>query len=366
MSEVYQRTTEPTGTLPKIARSLFLTGIALLMLVALYISSRFGDRGDEPKAASAPSSAVDPSKLKAFEAMIRRQGSEGYVKRPPVESPAGSDRVRDAHLQRLRGPAVRPERDPLDELERKRRLLAPYAPSTVITVKEPETKAGEPQPQVVYRASDDPVRPDPDRGGKQETGSGVFLPEREGSLYRLYEGTLVRTVLLNRLNGTFTGPVKCVVSEPVLARDQTVLIPKGSVFLGEAQRVEERNQRRLAVLFDRLLLPNGYSVPLEDTPGLNRDGDTGLKDKANNHFVQRFSVAGAIGLLGGLALYGGRGPWGYGSGVTAALGNVATNDLSRRTSDVPDITIREGHIVDVYLSNDLLVPAYVAQKGTDQ
>jgi type IV secretion system protein VirB10 len=52
--------------------------------------------------------------------------------------------------------------------------------------------------------------------------------------YRLFEGTLIETVLTNRLDGTFTGPVNCLVSVPVYASDQQqVIIHDGSRVLGE-------------------------------------------------------------------------------------------------------------------------------------
>ena len=45
---------------------------------------------------------------------------------------------------------------------------------------------------------------------------------------RLLEGTVIETVLLNRLDGTFAGPVECLVTTPVYSHDrQRVLIPAG-------------------------------------------------------------------------------------------------------------------------------------------
>ena len=79
--------------------------------------------------------------------------------------------------------------------------------------------------------------------------------------YRLFEGTLIDTVLTNRLDGTFTGPVNCLVSVPVYASDQQhVVIPTGSRVLGEARAVNTFGQSRLAVVFHRVILPNGTHV----------------------------------------------------------------------------------------------------------
>ena len=113
----------------------------------------------------------------------------------------------------------------------------------------------------------------------------------------------------------------------------------------------------MAVTFTRLLLPNGYSIELDSAPGLDKQGESGLKDKVNNHRLRTFGLSGAIGLLGGLALYrGGGNP--YFGGVANSTGNSATNALNRYLNAVPTITIREGHEVRVYLPKDLMLRAY--------
>src|SRR5262249_26615360 len=153
--------------------------------------------------------------------------------------------------------------------------------------------------------------------------------------FRLYEGTMVRATLANRLDGSFTGPVNCVVSVPVLSQNAAeILIPNGSRFIGKANRVEAGNQTRLAVTFNRIILPNGYSVALDAAPGLDTAGETGLKGKVNNHNPRKFGIAGAVGLLGGLALYAGQGNP-YAAGVANSTGSSATSILSHYLNALP-------------------------------
>ena len=50
---------------------------------------------------------------------------------------------------------------------------------------------------------------------------------------RLLEGTVIETVLLTRLDGTFAGPVTCLVTAPVYSHDrQSVVVPAGARVLG--------------------------------------------------------------------------------------------------------------------------------------
>ena len=58
-----------------------------------------------------------------------------------------------------------------------------------------------------------------------------------GPPYVIYEGLTMDTVLMNRLDGDSVGPVKVLVSNPVYSHDgQHVLVPEGTIVLGEAKR----------------------------------------------------------------------------------------------------------------------------------
>jgi type IV secretion system protein VirB10 len=88
-----------------------------------------------------------------------------------------------------------------------------------------------------------------------------------GQPYLVYEGSVLDTVLMNRLDGDAAGPVKVLVSNPLYSHDhQHVIIPEGTVVLGEAKKIGGAGfgqQRRMAVVFHRLIMPDGYSVDLD-------------------------------------------------------------------------------------------------------
>jgi type IV secretion system protein VirB10 len=186
-----------------------------------------------------------------------------------------------------------------------------------------------------------------------------------GKNYVLFEGNILESVLINRLDGQFSGPVECLLSTNVYSNDrQHLLIPAGSKLLGETKRVESLGQKRLAVAFHRLLMPDGFSVSLDQFKGLNQIGDTGLRDQVNNHYLRIFGVSLAIGVLGAVAEAG------TGSALTASgtdlmrqglAGSMAQSSaqiLDKFLNILPTVTIREGHRVKVYLSGDLALPDY--------
>ena len=190
-----------------------------------------------------------------------------------------------------------------------------------------------------------------------------------GQPYVVHEGTLIETALMNRLDADASGPVKVLVTNPVYSHDhEHVLIPEGTVVLGESQKIGTSGfgqQRRLAIAFHRMIMPDGYSVDLDQFRGLNQIGETGLKDKVNNHYIQIFGTSMALGIIAGSAevsntggVLTGNGADAYKYGVASSLSQSATNVLDRFINIPPTITIREGHRVKVYISQDLLLPAY--------
>jgi type IV secretion system protein VirB10 len=190
-----------------------------------------------------------------------------------------------------------------------------------------------------------------------------------GQPYVIYEGLTLDTVLMNRLDGDAVGPVKVLVSNPVYSHDhQHVLIPEGTIVLGEARKIGAAGfgqQRRISVAFHRLLMPDGYSVDLDQFHGLDQIGEEGLKDQVNNHYLQIFGTSIALGVIAGAAQIsqGGSnltssGPQSFTNGAASSVSQSATTILDRFIQIPPTITIREGHRVKVYFTQDMLLPAY--------
>jgi type IV secretion system protein VirB10 len=191
----------------------------------------------------------------------------------------------------------------------------------------------------------------------------------EGKDYVVFEGTVLETVLLNRLDGQFTGAVECLVSSDLYSHDrQHLLIPAGTKVLGEAKHVEAFGQTRLAVAFHRLVMPDGFSVSLDQFKGMNQIGDVGLRDQVNNHYVKIFGASLAVGAIGGIAEAGSgslltqSGTQTIQQGVGQSLGQTSQRILDKFLNILPTVTIREGHRVKVYLSGDLAIPDYANHK----
>jgi type IV secretion system protein VirB10 len=159
----------------------------------------------------------------------------------------------------------------------------------------------------------------------------------------------------------------CLVTNAIYSHDgQYVLIPAGSRVLGETKPVQSYGETRLAVAFNRLVLPDGRTYRLDSFMGLNEIGDAGLRDQVDQHYRSTFGASAAVGLISGLAQFVGSAGLSRGSGSTVVIAGGVGESTAQATSQtmnrflnrLPNITIREGHRVKVYLTNDLDLPAY--------
>ena len=243
----------------------------------------------------------------------------------------------------------------------------PYGPEA----EDPTLRALLSQPATSSSAANSPFNhtPPPAPAELKPANSDVPQPgtlnQSRGKKYVLFEGTVIETVLLNRLDGSFASPVTCLVSGDLYSHDrQHVLIPAGSKVIGEAQKVNAFGQTRLAVFFHRLIMPDGYSESLDQFKGLDQQGATALRDKVNNHYAKIFGASLAVGILGGIAEVGtgtvftasaiDQARQGFGEGMAMSGERI----LDRFLNLMPTVTIREGTRVKVFLSNDLLLPDY--------
>jgi type IV secretion system protein TrbI len=207
-------------------------------------------------------------------------------------------------------------------------------------------------------------RPDSDRSPVRATDRISAV----GPLHRVLEGTVIDTVLTNRLDGSAAAPLNCLVTNAVYSHSgHQVLIPAGARVLGETRPVQSIGQTRLAVLFHRLLMPDGSTRALDQFKGLNQIGDAGLRDRVNHHYWSTFGAAGAVGLISGLAQLLGTAGTGLGDGdrtvivaggAADAASQASAQVLNRFLNRLPTITIREGHRVKVYVTSDLDLPEW--------
>ena len=406
--EVQQRSTKPPGVLPRNAQAWVLGGIALLMVIVIAFSGRTPPKGQNAGVVTPATAVVDPNAARILEYRTRIQEQAQKL----AAEQAQLAQTRQSLLSTSAPPTTAGSGLPYgassgypsavsDTLaaERKNRAYQSLFASNISLSYRPERRTSQPQrsaawsPEATPNASvpygypaallaaaqtgwppasgavgnpipNDQATPTPGTEKRARKGS-TELNQADGKAYRLFEGTVIETVLTNRLDGSFSGPVNCMVTTALHSHDgRKLLIPQGSRVLGEVRKVETFGQQRLAVMFHRLIMPDGYTLDLDTFQGLNQIGETGLVDQINHHYLQVFGVSLAIGAIAGLGQANTRYGFdasaidAYRQGVGSSLSQSSLRILDRYLNVLPTFTIREGHRVKVYLTEDLTLQAY--------
>ena len=412
---------KPPGLLPKHVQSWLIVGLAVLMVLIMWLTGSKKPRATSQAGAPAlippPLVEVNEGKIAELQNRIEQLQREQLVAQNALTQQtrvlaAGAGETSPAVVPGT-APGTERVEDPIETERKKRGYLSLFASNVALSYrKNPEVSSrstaeptstnselgisGALPPQIeaaslaqVLKAMQlpgSPVVPPqilPPSSSRPSATASPAEPEPEkkeaihpaaasgaratatGKSYVLFEGTILETVLVNRLDGTFTGPIECLVTTDIYSHDrQQLLIPAGTRLLGETRKVEAFATTRLAVVFHRLIMPDGYSASLDQFKGLNQAGDTGLRDKVNNHYARIFGASLAIGALGAV------GEAGTGSvftqsgadrlreGFAVSAAESSAQILDKFLNILPTITIREGHRVKVYLAGDLSLPAY--------
>jgi type IV secretory pathway VirB10-like protein len=411
-NQVQEMAPKPPGLLPKNVQSWLLIGLALVMVLIMWLTG--GKKPQTPTKTMPPAPMVqaplevNDAKIAELQNRIQELQREQIVAENALAQPNRPMNNLTPDLPQTQqsgaaasGSADRPE-DVIRAEKKKREYLSLFSSNVALSYRKPQPGATAPaaeantppqniapsesdmaqiakllkeiQPNSVplIPAKNDSAEAPVDRKEEIRTPAAVSAGAANaaaGKNYVLFEGNILESVLINRLDGQFSGPVECLLSTNVYSNDrQHLLIPAGSKLLGETKRVDSLGQKRLAVAFHRLLMPDGFSVNLDQFKGLNQIGDMGLRDQVNNHYLRIFGVSLAIGVLGAVAEAG------TGNAITSSstdlmrqgfAGSMAQSSaqiLDKFLNILPTVTIREGHRVKVYLSGDLALPDYTNHK----
>ena len=400
---IQDKAPKPPGLLPKNVQSWLLAGLAVVMVLIMWLTG-----GKKPPAPSkaAPSAPVVLPPLEVNEAKIveLQKRIEDLQREQIIAQNALAQQSRvlgsGPESQPVQPPpayANSPERpeDAIQAERKKRDYLSLFASNVALSYRkgpslpQPREENGNADPSIAdanpsqlaefLKPLPPPVPPaagaavakaSAEETRKEETRSRVAAlaggpATATGKTYVLFEGTVLETVLINRLDGQLAGPVECLLTTDVYSHDrQHLLIPAGTRVLGETRKVEAFGQTRLAVIFHRMVMPDGFSANLDRFQGLNQIGDVGLRDQVNNHYLRIFGASLAVGAIGAVAQGGTSGALtASGSdlmrqGFAQSTAQSSAQILDKFLNVLPTITIREGHRVKVYLSGDLALPDY--------
>ncbi|MDR2878621.1 MAG: TrbI/VirB10 family protein [Fusobacteriales bacterium] len=233
------------------------------------------------------------------------------------------------------------------------------------------------QANTATQPADQEGQPQQSQGGQKfQLSSGLTAPV---SKYEIKTGELIPAVLVTGIDSDLAGNITAIVSQDVFdsIKGKYLLIPKGSKLYGTYDSGITYGQNRLMLIWQRIILPNGYSINLETMQGIDITGQAGIKGKVNNHTLKllRSIILSSVFnfISSGVSVSADKKLGGNGKtdiSVGATVGGKVADDTSsklqsagdmiieRDLNQQPTIKIKAGTKFSVMVNNDMVLMPY--------
>jgi type IV secretory pathway VirB10-like protein len=298
---------------------------------------------------------------------LPREGEE--LPRPSDASDAGQDKTLKAEQQRLQAEADEAAKAPV-LFQTARPKTTAFASSTADDGAPAWTVP--PIPSPATPSAGDELTAQNRQAGKQafvdgETQSRIYgsaALQVPRSSYQLMAGTVIPAALLTGINSDLPGQVIATVTEHVYdtVSGRFLLIPQGSRLLGQYDSQVAYGQRRVLLVWTRLIRPDGSSIVLDRLPAVDVAGQAGLEDRVDWHWGRIFAGAALSTLLGvGAELAApdrvdaeGRVIIATRESAQETINEVGQQVTRRNLNLQPTLTVRPGFPVRVVVNHDLV------------
>lgn len=211
---------------------------------------------------------------------------------------------------------------------------------------------------------------DPNAQGRKEAFVGNLDPRGDvnphvltppPSPYTLSAGSVIAASLITGLRSDLPGLVTAQVTENTYdsATGQILLIPQGARLIGSYDSVVAFGQSRALIVWQRIVMPDGSSIRIDNVPATDPAGYAGLADKVDRHtwsLLKGVAISTMLGVGPNLTFTGE-------SDLVQAIRESTQQNVSRAGDQItsrnlqiqPTITIRPGAPVRLVVHRDLIL-----------
>lgn len=203
-------------------------------------------------------------------------------------------------------------------------------------------------------------------------GSELIKPKSDNLVQA---GTIIPAVMISGLNSDISGTVLAQIRENVYdsISGKNLLIPIGSKLIGQFSNQVAYGQNRIAVAWQRVIYPNGYSFSLKGIPGSDVAGFSGFYDQVDNHYWQIFGASFVMGVITAGMQYsqnntqttsqiGGFYNPTVGQTMSGSLGQQLGQTgmmiTQKQLNVAPTITVRQGYKFSIMMTADIELKPY--------
>ncbi len=204
----------------------------------------------------------------------------------------------------------------------------------------------------------------------QHDDNEIYNPhavQTPASPYEVLAGTLISASLMTGLDSDLPGLVIAQVTQNIFdsVSGTILLIPQGSRLIGSYDSVVAFGQSRALVVWQRIIMPNGSSIQIDNLPATDTEGYSGLEDSVDYHTWALLKGVAISTLLGvGTQLAVGDQQNDLLTAIrqsTQDSVNQAGQQITQKNLNIqPTLKVRPGWPLRVIVHKDLLLRPYQA------
>jgi type IV secretory pathway VirB10-like protein len=197
---------------------------------------------------------------------------------------------------------------------------------------------------------------------RRTTSSDRVMPP--ASPFVLQAGAVISAALITGIRSDLPGQITAQVTENIYdsPTGRILLVPQGTRIIGQYDNNVQFGQRRVLLVWNGLILPNGRSIVLERQPGADTEGYAGLEDSVDYHWWDLAKAAGLSTLLAvGTELATSdedRLIRAIRDGTQDTINQAGQQIIQRQLQVAPTLTIRPGFPVRIIVTRDLVFEPY--------
>jgi type IV secretion system protein VirB10 len=112
------------------------------------------------------------------------------------------------------------------------------------------------------------------------------------------QGKIIDSVLETPISTLNPGPIRAVISRDVYSdKGSNILIRKGSKLVGTLKGGYAPGATRIAVEWNRIILPSGHDISMTSAPGVGKLGMLGIEGTVNRQFMETIGNAALLSII---------------------------------------------------------------------
>lgn len=177
----------------------------------------------------------------------------------------------------------------------------------------------------------------------------------------LVQGTMIWATLETRIVSDLPGMIRAVTSEDIYSADgSTVLLPRGSILIGQYTSGIAQGQQRIFAVWQRAIRPDHIDIQIS-SPGTDPLGAAGIgADAISRHFFEQFGTSALLSIIGaGVANIGVgtedqfNSASAYREALATSFSQTAQNTLRSTGAIPPTLYKNQGAKISVFVARDL-------------